>query len=492
MTAFEDMESVTNNRFRSTPMADQSRDSPTAAASEVSVGVVPPTKTLYTVHEEETNGHIPAGRVGNGNSKCAQARGTSFSLKQVRRNISKQLSLDDFDWDAAKRRNEQIEQIALNDQEQYDLPLKPQSKVEKAWIGFLGTLSDTFLVARLALKLFAYLGGGGTWVFRLLRLCLYTCLLMPGFAQMVFFYFLSSRVIRSVAYGKKPRQRLDIFVPKHHWKENDTLRPVVIYVTGGAWTIGYKAWGSLLGRRLSKHGCLVCCLDYRNCPQGTIVDMLEDVNTGIGWVLQKISNYGGDPEQVYLVGQSCGGQLCSLTTLLQAEQAIGPQAIIGGTPKWDVTHLRGLVGVSGVYNCADLRQHFNQRGLYFSLFDRIMSFQGKTQLKALSPTYVVHGAQYAHLMPPVLLLHGTKDTCAPLYNAKQFHQALHRAGIQSTLKIYEGETHTSPLVENPMRGGTDKLMDDILSMVKGEEVITVQYSLCPGFLVTLAAWVCPF
>ena len=45
--------------------------------------------------------------------------------------------------------------------------------------------------------------------------------------------------------------------------------------------------------------------------------MLEDVNTGINWVLQKISHYGGDPEQVYLVGQSCGAQLCSLTTLLQ-------------------------------------------------------------------------------------------------------------------------------------------------------------------------------
>ena len=50
--------------------------------------------------------------------------------------------------------------------------------------------------------------------------------------QMFFFYFLSSRVIRSVHYGKKPRQRLDIFVPKHHWKSNDGLRPVVIYVTG--------------------------------------------------------------------------------------------------------------------------------------------------------------------------------------------------------------------------------------------------------------------
>ena len=60
--------------------------------------------------------------------------------------------------------------------------------------------------------------------------------------------------------------------------------------------------------RSCSRGCVV---------QGTIVDMLEDVNTGINWVMQKISHYGGDPEQVYLVGQSCGAQLCTLTTLLQ-------------------------------------------------------------------------------------------------------------------------------------------------------------------------------
>ena len=38
-------------------------------------------------------------------------------------------------------------------------------------------------------------------------------------------------------------------------------------LAGGAWTIGYKAWGSLLGRRLSKHGVLCYCIDYRNFPQ---------------------------------------------------------------------------------------------------------------------------------------------------------------------------------------------------------------------------------
>jgi prenylcysteine alpha-carboxyl methylesterase len=40
-------------------------------------------------------------------------------------------------------------------------------------------------------------------------------------------------------------------------------------MTGGAWIIGYKAWGSLLARRLSRYGVIVCCLDYRNFPQAS-------------------------------------------------------------------------------------------------------------------------------------------------------------------------------------------------------------------------------
>lgn len=42
---------------------------------------------------------------------------------------------------------------------------------------------------------------------------------------------------------------------------------MVVFVTGGAWTIGYKAWGAILGRRLSQQGVIVACIDYRNFPQ---------------------------------------------------------------------------------------------------------------------------------------------------------------------------------------------------------------------------------
>lgn len=53
------------------------------------------------------------------------------------------------------------------------------------------------------------------------------------------------------------------------------------------------------------------------CVQGTISDMLEDVNTGIAWVLARCHAYGGDPMRVYLIGQSCGAQLGTLALITQ-------------------------------------------------------------------------------------------------------------------------------------------------------------------------------
>jgi len=67
----------------------------------------------------------------------------------------------------------------------------------------------------------------------------------------------------------------------------------VAFVTGGAWIIGYKGWGALLGRRLAERGIIVACIDYRNFPQGTIGDMVEDASQGISFVCNNIASYGG-------------------------------------------------------------------------------------------------------------------------------------------------------------------------------------------------------
>nr|CAB3477737.1 unnamed protein product [Digitaria exilis] len=218
--------------------------------------------------------------------------------------------------------------------------------------------SETYLVSRLTFTLLQYLGIGYRWMSQLLALTIYAILLMPGFIQVGYYYFFSNQVRRSIVYGDQPRNRLDLYIPE----DNSRPCPVVAFVTGGAWIIGYKAWGALLGRRLAERGIIVACIDYRNFPQGTIGDMVNDASQGISFVCNNIADYGGDPNQ---------------------------------------------------YNIYSLVDHFHERGLYRSIFLSIM--EGEESLSRYSPEIVAKtsSAGTIALLPLIVLMHGTEDYSIP-------------------------------------------------------------------------------
>ncbi|KAF6266738.1 Alpha/Beta hydrolase protein [Scenedesmus sp. NREL 46B-D3] len=337
-------------------------------------------------------------------------------------------------------------------------------------------LLESWMVAGLALKLWSYLGLGWKWLVQVYRLILYAMLLLPGFLQMIHYYYTSPSVKRSVIYGRKPRQRLDLYVPKSAQEEE--LLPVVIFVTGGAWTIGYKAWGALLGRRLCEAGVVVACLDYRNFPQGSALDMLEDVNTGIAWLLRK----------------SAGGQLAMLALLSQATQAATGQAVLGGAPLWHPSCLSGFVGVSGAYDLEGLAAHLHRRGLYKDLLDTIMSINGQVAYELLSPLHAARDPppNLAAFMPSVLLMHGTTDKSVPVASSLLLSDALTAAGVDCSVQLLPGKTHTDLLLEDALGGGRDVLSDSILACITGREEVSDHPSMCPKLLVRLAGCVCPF
>ena len=185
--------------------------------------------------------------------------------------------------------------------------------------------------------------------------------------------------------------------------------------------------------------------------------------------------------------------------------------------------IAAFVGVSGVYDVASLAPHLARRGLRPRLLERIMSLpvtaaagaaaaattsngdgRGKRAavaaaaaspswrpaLAELSPTALLldclrrrredeDASAYlsaspfplSHLwparLPPTVLLHGTADACAPASDAARFVEAARSAGAkEASLRLYDGETHTSPLIENPMRGwGRDALGADLAALV---------------------------
>ncbi|OQU77059.1 hypothetical protein SORBI_3010G257300 [Sorghum bicolor] len=300
--------------------------------------------------------------------------------------------------------------------------------------------AETFLLTRLTLILLRYLGIGYRWIRQFLALCCYTLLLMPGFIQVVYYYFFSSQVHRSVVYGDQPRNRLDLYIPT----STTGLKPVVAFVTGGAWIIGYKGWGALLGRRLAERGIIVACIDYRNFPQGTIGDMVEDASQGIAFVCKNIASYGGDPSR---------------------------------------------------YNLLNLVDHFHRRGLYRSIFLSIM--EGEESLQKFSPQVMImqsSARSAVPLLPRIILFHGTSDYSIPSVESQAFIDALQQQGAKADLFLYEGKTHTDLFLQDPLRGGRDKMLEEIASVIHSEDpdnsaqhlVVPVARRLVPEFMLKLA------
>jgi len=113
-------------------------------------------------------------------------------------------------------------------------------------------------------------------------------------------------------------------------------RPVMVWIHGGAFAIGAGSQGIYDGSVLAKRGdAVVVCINYRLGPLGFL--RLSDVTDGkipasgnegildqvaaLEWVRDNIAEFGGDPSNVTIFGESAGGM--SVGTLLGASAAKG-------------------------------------------------------------------------------------------------------------------------------------------------------------------------
>lgn len=108
-------------------------------------------------------------------------------------------------------------------------------------------------------------------------------------------------------------------------------RPVVLWLHGGAWMTGAGALDWYDGSRLAGRGDLVVVapnfrlgpLGWLPFPGGATNAGLLDQSLAIDWVVRHIDQFGGDPEQITLMGQSAGAM--SVAQLIAAEPAAKPR-----------------------------------------------------------------------------------------------------------------------------------------------------------------------
>lgn len=106
---------------------------------------------------------------------------------------------------------------------------------------------------------------------------------------------------------------LDIYVPLETSKNK-----VMIMIHGGAWTIGDKRNYSEVRNKIPffiQNDFIFISINYRLSPLVKHPTHIQDVTKAIEWIYKNISEYGGNPDELYLIGHSSGAHLASLLAL---------------------------------------------------------------------------------------------------------------------------------------------------------------------------------
>lgn len=237
------------------------------------------------------------------------------------------------------------------------------------------------------------------------------------------------RIERNVAFARIGGKtlRLDVTIPSAPVPGRGPLRPAIMQIHGGGWVIGDKREQGLpLLGHLAAQGWVGFNVNYRLSPGVAFPDHLIDLKRGLAWIREHAADYGIDPSFICVTGGSAGGHLTSLMALTQNDPRYQP-----GFEDAD-TSLAAAVPFYGVYD-------FTPAGAFGADPEVYRRFLEPVVLKAFledepekfreaSPVHHVHAEA-----PPFLIIHGDRDTLAPVEDARRFAKQLRSTSTQPVL-----------------------------------------------------------
>lgn len=223
-----------------------------------------------------------------------------------------------------------------------------------------------------------------------------------------------------IRYGEYAENLLDVYCPRG----TDHALPTIVSIHGGGWFYGDKELYSHYCMRLAQRGFTVVNFTYRLAPEHQYPAPLQDSCEVMRWMTENASKYFIDLGNVFMLGDSAGGQLCHqvLTMLTNPKYAA----------LFDFAPPAGFHVNACALNC----------GCYFLPFSRLIS---PKRCGAIFEAYIP--ADYVPLLkqlkvsrhttkdfPPAFVMSAANDYLK--FMAKPMYRLLRRKGVEAQLHIY--------------------------------------------------------
>jgi arylformamidase len=252
-------------------------------------------------------------------------------------------------------------------------------------------------------------------------------------------------VVYATIPGAEPvRLSLDVYAAR-----KAKSAPVIVFFHGGSWQRGNK---SAIGRKplhFVPAGYVMVSATYRFRPEVTVAEMATDVARAVAWVKSNISQFGGDPERLILMGHSAGAHLVSL---------VGTNGHFLEQVGLSLTDIDSVISLdTGLYDVAAAFEH--SKGGHAKMIRTVFPADPRDQA-TVSP--IVHVGT-GKAIPPFLVVasDGRPDL---VYQAEPFTKALTAAGIVSSLYIGKDRTHIS--LNSELGGSGDPTTQAIMKFLE--------------------------
>lgn len=189
----------------------------------------------------------------------------------------------------------------------------------------------------------------------------------------------------------------------------------MVFVHGGAWLTGDKSEYKSMAQNFTQNGVCFAAINYRLAPVKTHPQPVEDLKQ----VLTQLQDLKNEPrcdlENIYLVGHSAGAHMIAYWATQNEDSRV-----------------KGLIGISGIYDLTNLAQVWpNYVGWFLK-----PEFGEETKWPAASPTRLEMKCK-----APWILIHSKKDELVDQKQSLDFLKVLQKQKIEVDFSEADQGTH---------------------------------------------------
>ncbi len=240
-------------------------------------------------------------------------------------------------------------------------------------------------------------------------------------------------------------EKLDLYLPAG--RPAGTRSPAVVIIHGGGWRGGDKGASREIniGTNLARAGYVCASINYRLIPaSGEMIwpQNLHDCKNAVRYLRTHAEKYGIDPEHVGGIGGSAGGHLALMVGFTSDHPTLSPQQPYPGVSD-RVQAIVDMYGAPNLLTRQETDAEGNPTGKFKGGPETLLGGtreQVPERWREASPVF--HLTKDA---PPVLILHGKKDTTVDRDQSIELAARLKEMGVEHRLELIDGVGHTFDL-----------------------------------------------